>query len=330
MGHNMLKNLWIILLMIPAVIAPTIGGTTELINVTYPGTLELEYSSYPWVFVNQDALLKFSMSFEDEPLNDGTVYLNVNGTEANITYNPGYHAYAIILRFNETENGTKNWLAEGQRIGYEFKNLTGNFKVTDGKKAIIKIYKGDENDEYKNNFGFVLALPYNGKVESRQNWENQLQPMQDFIIWGDRTFGQNKTKLYKYPQKVWHAPYIDKEAMLVLPGNQGYLLYFVSGNYVFEGDYGYAYYTKTYTDKVYLGYVMIEEPVELKYLISEWDLNKVKLIILWVATGLASLLLICVAIVMMRLNPIMGISIIGSLAVLVPLIYYLVKLVLGL
>lgn len=329
MGCNLLKYLIAVLLFIPIVLAPTMGGSTFLNNVTYPGNLTYYYSTYPWIFVNEPALIKFYIKFNNSDITDGTISLNVSGLHGDLIWNSGYASYPAQLIYNISEVGDKDWFANTSMLGYAFNNLSGTFKVTDSASIGVKLWKDVNGSSYKNSFGYIFAVPYNisdKKAIAAMNYKNALQPIQDIAIWGDRTFGFNKTNVYRTPGEVWHAPYTNGEALIVLPKNQGYLIYFVSGNYVFNGDFSYAYYTKTYTSDVYLDYVYMNQSVVNNYVVTRWDLEMFKVIMFWVIYGAIVLLLIGCTALSARFAPATLVFAVTFLILMLPAIYYIMKL----
>ncbi|HDQ16287.1 MAG TPA: hypothetical protein ENN45_04440, partial [Bacteroidetes bacterium] len=301
-----------------------VGGVVEIINDTYPANFSFYFPDYPYVQINTTARMDFHYRYNETDMKDANVVFNLSGVNVTLAYNFVYNSYPIWLYFNNTEIGDHYWEAYADRFGYSNSNLSGTLIVRDYVKVKVKLYESckfwefwcgwfnphENMKNYKNRFGYVFASPVpEESLESANfSWARQLEPLANLAIWGDRLF--NKTNLYRLPNKAFSAEYNKGEATLFLPAGETYMLEFMAGKMAWENPtgYGYGYYSKKYTEKVYLDAIQPYSGLDYyhEYFISNYDLHKSNIWLFWIIFGLIIIAGLVIISFMFAFSPLHG------------------------
>lgn len=313
-------------------IVPVVGNVS-VINASNQGFVSLIYPRYPFVFrnVNTTMLLNVTDVAGNEVLG-ADVVLSMLGYNYSIGYSSYYGSYAftVLFLFNETFIDVP-FRVSVSKFNYSFTNITGSFVVSNYSLVSVRIYKDNEaKDNYKNSFGYIFAVRRpTSLIKVRHNEERLLAPLPLLTAWGERVFGLNYSTLYKWPNPVIVAPYVDGVAYLGLPGGEDYAFYFVDGTFYFASSYeGFAYYSDK-RHEIYLGSTRIGGDTSLKYQIDDFDLNWMAVITRWLVLIFIFLFVVAGSVVFFQATGdfrIFGSSFLFLLLVL-PTVWFIMKLI---
>jgi len=326
-----------------------IGGVVDFVNDTYPANFTFSFPDYPYVKTNSTNKFDFYYTYNGTAITDGNVTFNIMNISQPLIYSIVNNAYSVWLHFNESEEGDYDWNATASRLGFSNDNLSGTLIVRDYVKVKVKLWKDcswyqfwcgwfnpDNQENYKNRFGYIVATPIpdimvDRLAHSNYFWNRQLQPLADFAVWGNRKFMDNVTGLYKLPNKAFSAPYINGQAVLFLPANETYALEFVAGKFAWDNPTGYGagYYSKKYTEMVLLDGIKPVSGLDytLEYKVTDYELHKSQVWLFWIIFGTFIFLLLIFAGFVIAFDPAKGLIMLMVILLLSPIIWLVLKLI---
>jgi len=345
MDRNMYKlGLVIIslLMMIQPVQAIFVGGNTLLTNDTFEANFTYQYLNYPYVPIDEEIRIDFYYDYNDTPITEGDIFFNLtNVTQANLSYSYSYGSYPVFLSFSPGEEGTYTWTAKANKTGFRNDNLTGKLIVSDYSFIEVNLYREckwfevwcRDQTKYKNRFGYVFATPIPDEKMAYLNysWANQLQPLKEFGIWGERVLGNNISKLYVLPNPSFSAKYENGKALLFVPSNQSYALSFMAANFYLENEdgMGKSYYSKKYTENLFLDVINVQPDIHYhpEFFVTSYELHKTQVWTFWIFFGIIAMIGLIIIGFLMAFSPTHGL--IGLLVyfLLLPVIWLALKLI---
>lgn len=326
-----------------------IGGIVDFVNDTYDADFTFSFLDYPYVKVNTTNKFDFKYSYNGSMITDAKIYFNILNFSQLLSYSPIYDSYGVWLFFNKSESGDYAWSASASRMGYTNETLGGTLIVRDYVKVKVRLWKDcswyefwcgwfnpDNQKNYKNRFGYVFATPVpdisvDRMAHSNYSWRRQLQPLADLAVWGNKKFLDNVTGLYKIPNKAFSAVYDNGQAVLFLPANETYSIEFMAGKMAWDnlGGYGEGYYSKKYTEIVFLDGLKTVSGLDynLDYAITDYDLHKSQIWLFWIVFGTFIFLLLIFAGFVIAFDPAKGVIMLMIVLLLSPLIWLILKII---
>lgn len=320
-------------------------GSTEgepIINFTCNGTLPANLNVFisEWVktgIANKVYAYYTSPYLNNSEINTGNtqVVLDMDNQSYNMTWVLSEKSWQIVLYSNNTEN--INFTVRAYDPDYMCKEYTQTVNFAEFVDACIKIYKDvNKTDIYKNEFGYILAnlQPKNAlgqkfnKDASMIMAQKVLYPVMIFSTWGEKTFGLNYTKAYKYYRKSFSSPYVKGQACLELPKDQVYNFVFVSGEWIFSNlAYDYPMWKKQDTAfNLGTSYLMNESKL-FEFKVSAYEMNPKGYIWQWILIILFVIMIVglpALAYITTK-DPTIVIKLIIALITILPTIYYIIK-----
>jgi len=343
------RNLYIIgiialvmLVLIQPAQAIFIGGSTWLTNDTFEANFTYDYNNYPYVPINTTIRIDFIYDYNGTPITDGEVFFDLlNTTQANLSFSYSYNSYPIFLSFSSGEEGTYYWTANANKTGFRNDNLTGKLIVSDYSFVKVKMWQDckwyqvwcSDQTRYKNRFGYIFATPIPKEKMAYLNysWANQLQPLKEFGIWGERVLGNNVSKLYVLPNPSFAGIYKGGEALLFLPSNQTYALSFMAANFFLENEdgLGKAYYSKKYTENLFLDVIDVQPDIYYmpEYYVTNYELHRSQVWTFWILFGVIAMIGLIIIGFLMAFSPTHGLIALLVYFLLLPIIWLALKLI---
>lgn len=307
---------------------------------TLPSDLNVFISEWVPVGVTNKLYAYYTSSYlNNSPIitPDTALVLDMNNQSYSMTWVPAENSWQIALFSNNTES--INITVRAYDPNYICRNYSQTVNFAEFVDACIIIYKDvNKSEVYKNEFSYVLAnLQPKTAVGQKFNkdaslikTQKVLYPIAIFSTWGEKTFGLQYTKAYKYYRKSFSAPYSNGEACVSVPKDQVYSFVFVSGEWIFS-DLIYDYPMWKHQDTAFnLGtsYLMNESKI-FEFKASAYEMNPKGYIWSWILLILFIILIFGLPVIayLISNDPVMALKLfivlLGSLTILYQIIKWI-------
>lgn len=316
-----------------------VGGETYAINDTYDAEITLNYADNPYIKANQSTRIGFDHIYNGSKIIDSILRFKINNQTVDMTYSTIYNEYSVWLNFPLNETGNFNYSVEAINPSYETFLYEGEFIVRDYNFIRVALWQDckwyqvwcSDQTKYKNRFGYAFATPIPDDKMAYLNysWANQLQPLKDFGIWGERVM--NISKLYRMENKNFNAQYKNGEALLFVPSNESYALSFFAANFLFDNEdgYGYTYYSKKYTENLFLDVIFVDPDFDYnkEYYVTSYELHKTAVWTFWILFGIIAMFGLIVIAFIMAYSPVHGLISLLVWGLILPVIWLALKII---